>query len=90
LAVVDGFCSPQICSGKLMATGGVGLSHPACNGGVVTVAGDADQPELRSAGFAFPDRATFAFLAGFVVADTGSMGAVFEFEPSSDVVRTSR
>jgi hypothetical protein len=36
-----------------MATGGVGLSHPAYDGGVVTVARDADQPELRNAGFAF-------------------------------------
>jgi len=53
LAVFDGFCSPEICLGKLMATGGVGLSHPAYDGGVVTVARDADQPELRNAGFAF-------------------------------------
>jgi hypothetical protein len=37
----------------------------------------------------FPDRATFAFLTGFVVADTVSICAVVA-APSSDVVRTSR
>jgi len=53
LAVFDGFCSPEICVGKLMATGGGGLSHPAYDGGVVTVMCDEDSPALRRAGFAF-------------------------------------
>jgi hypothetical protein len=40
----------------------------------------------------FRGRATFAFLAGFVVADTESVGAVVAglLELSSDVARTSR
>jgi len=39
----------------------------------------------------FPERATFAFLTGLVVADTESMCAVVavSLEPSSDVVRIS-
>jgi len=45
--------------------------------------------KLCSARFAFPDRATFAFLTGLAVADTESMCAVagVSLEPSSDVVR---
>ncbi|HMI16339.1 MAG TPA: hypothetical protein VK526_08280, partial [Bradyrhizobium sp.] len=41
----------------------------------------------------FRGRATFAFLTGFVVADTGSVGAVVAgllLKLSNDVVRTSR
>ena len=40
----------------------------------------------------FPDRATFAFLTGLVVADTETMCAVagVSLEPSRDVVRISR
>jgi len=40
----------------------------------------------------FRGRATFAFLAGFVVADTESLGAVMAelLELSTDVARTSR
>jgi hypothetical protein len=40
----------------------------------------------------FPDRATFAFLKGLIVADTESVCTVaaVSLEPSSDAVRISR
>jgi hypothetical protein len=93
LAVFDGFCSPEICVGKLMATGGGGLSRPAYDGGSVTVMRDGIRRNYAARVLPFPDRATLAFLAGFVVADTGSMGAVAAellLELSTDVARTSR
>jgi hypothetical protein len=93
LAVVDGFCSPEICVGKLMATGEAGCPTP-----LMMAASSRSYVTGISRNYAarvlpFPDRATFAFLAGFVVADTESVGAAVAellLELSSDVARTSR
>jgi hypothetical protein len=76
LAVFDGFCSREICVGKLMATGEAGCPTPLMMAASSRLYATRIDRNYAARVLPFPDRATFAFLAGFVVADTGSVGAV--------------